>query len=141
MVYDYIFSPISLKIFKNKINELIEKKIFNNITSVLLMKQIFSKLNYIGYNPFHKGTLYLAEFIFLVYNNISYCENLRQKVYPILAQKHNKNLNNIKCSITSATNIMYCQCPQNLLKDFFNFCYDCKPTTKQVICTILNNLL
>lgn len=112
---------------------------------IVFSKFINNKLSdpYIYKYVYHtdNGTKYLSECIALIYNNYDNCENLTKSVYPIIAKKYHKTINNVKCNITSATNAMFYDCDENRLKEYFNFYTICKPKTKLVIYTILNKLI
>lgn len=67
-------------------------------------------------------------------------KNLSKNIYPLIAKKYNKSVNNIHTNIKQATKYMYRDCDSNILKNYFCFYDDVKPTEKQVIYTILNKL-
>lgn len=139
-IYDYI-SPSSkeMHIISSKINEIAEKKSLD-INNSKLVNKINCELEYIGYNLSYIGTKYLCESIALIYNNYDNSENLKKSIYPILAKKHNKTINNIKCNITKATNAMFYDCEESRLKKYFSFYSITQPKPKLVIYTILNKL-
>lgn len=66
--------------------------------------------------------------------------NLQKDIYPIIAKIFNKTPHNIKCNINNATESMYYNCDINVLKEYFYFTDDRKPTTKTVIYTVLNKI-
>ena len=77
---------------------------------------------------------------FYLYKNYEHYENLNNEIYPILAQKYNKTVNTIKCNIIKATDSMYYDCDETLLKNYFHFYTDYKPRPKLVIYTVLNKI-
>ena len=82
----------------------------------------------------------MSESIALIYRNHDYSENLNKNIYPVIAKKYNKTVNNVKCSITSATTSMFYDCDETRLKNYFNFYTVIKPKPKVVIHTILNKI-
>lgn len=138
-IYEYVSSSEDMSMIFLKINEIAKNKISQLNNSILLSK-INRELEYIGYNLSYVGTKYLAECIALIYNNYDSSENLNKNIYPIIAKKYHKTVNNIKCNITSATNAMFYECDENRFKEYFNFYTVCKPKPKVVIYTILNKI-
>lgn len=139
-IYKYVYHTEDISIIFSNITEIANNKIAQ-INSSILSNKINKELEYIGYNLSYNGTKYLSECIALIYNNYDNCENLTKSVYPIIAKKYHKTINNVKCNITSATNAMFYDCDENRLKEYFNFYTICKPKTKLVIYTILNKLI
>lgn len=138
-IYEYVPSTEDLSILFLKISEIAKNKVakFNN--SILLNK-INRELEYIGYNLSYIGTKYLSESIALIYNNYDSSENLNKNVYPIIAKKYHKTVNNVKCNIMTATNSMFYECDETRLKSYFNFYTISRPKPKLVIYTVLNKL-
>lgn len=99
------------------------------------------ELKKLNYNFSYNGTKYLAESIYQSYHMQDiYNINLNKDVYTIVAKKYNKSVNNIKCNITHATKWMYYDCDEKTLEEYYRFFYRKKPTVKEVIVAILNNL-
>lgn len=67
--------------------------------------------------------------------------NLQKDIYPIIASIYNTSVHNVKCNINNATEAMYYKCDATVLKEYFKFFDDNKPTTKTVIYTVLNKIL
>lgn len=137
-IFTYMPFPTTSSIIVSKLNELIQYKM-KNFSDLDLSIRINLELAYLGYNLSHNGTKYLSECISLMYYN-EYIENLTKDVYPIIARRHNKSINTVKCNITNATNSMFYECNKNRLKRYFQFYSVVKPSTKLVIDTILNHL-
>ena len=79
-----------------------------------------NELIYIGYNPAHKGTIFLLEIIKILINRNEiedYC--LKTDLYPILAKKYDKDIDLIKVDIFKATDNMYYNCDSNKLFEYF----------------------
>lgn len=138
-IYENFNSFKNISVILSEINELAKNKL-SHLNNSILLRKINRELDYIGYNLSHIGTKYLSECIALIYNNYNYGDNLNKTVYSIIAKKYHKNVNNIKCNITSATNSMFYECDENRLKNYFNFYTDCKQKPKLVIYTIINKL-
>lgn len=102
---------------------------------------IWNELKYLGYNPAYYGTKYLIDCIYYLYKNCNiYDDNSLTNVYPIISKKYNKPINNIKCNITRATSIMFCECEENKLKEYLGTCTIPKTGSRIIIQTILNKL-
>lgn len=130
-------------IFSNNENLLtnINKVLKLNINNKNDKKFIFEELKYLGYNPAYYGTKYLVECIYYIYKNYGiYDENSIAEVYPIIAKKYNKTVNNIKCNITRATSIMFCECEEEKLKEYLGMCTLPKTGSRVIIQTIINKL-
>lgn len=138
-IYEYVSSKENLSVLFLKINEIAKNKIAQLNNSILLNK-INRELEYIGYNLSYIGTKYLSECIALIYNNYDSSENLNKNIYPVIAKKYHKTVNNVKCNITSATNSMFYECDETRLKNYFNFYTTSRPKPKLVIYTVLNKL-
>lgn len=107
----------------------------------LKKNKVVKELEYIGYKFKYKGTHYLVDTIMQMYksqNNM--VDNLQTGIYPLIAEKYNKSIYNIKSSITKATDSMYYECDSKKLENYFKFAEDSKPTVKQVIFTIINKI-
>lgn len=103
--------------------------------------KIVKELEFIGYKFKYKGTHYLVDTILLMFlNQDSMVDNLQGNIYPLIAEKYNKTILNIKSSINKATECMYCECDSKKLEEYFNFSYDAKPTVKQVVFAVANKI-
>ena len=106
-----------------------------------LKNQILLTLQSLGYNLGHLGTLYLTQTIIEVIKlGDSSDYFLERDVYPIISKKHNKSISNIKSSIHKATSYAYIMQKGNAIKKFFHFCDNTKPTTKEIVITMINFL-
>lgn len=106
-----------------------------------LKLKIMQTLQYLGYSPKHQGTHYLSDAILEIHQSPDpLFFNLIKDVYPTIAKKYNKTVNNVKSSINKSTENMYYECDIEKLKNFFHFCCDTKPTVKTVIFAVLNIL-
>lgn len=107
-----------------------------------VLRKISDELTYIGYNSSHLGFQYIKECILEIYTTKDFelIHKLENTLYKRIASKHHKSPKNIKTNIIKATNYMYLESDMSLLKEYFHFSDDKKPTAKIVISTILNKL-
>lgn len=137
LIFDYIVKGTEVSRIAYRINRLIEYKDISNTR-----KKIINELEKIGYDINYKGTIYLIEAILNMYTSKDILlDNLQKDVYPIIAKMYNKTPHNIKCNINNATEAMYYKCESKVLKEYFNFFDDTKPSTKTVIYTVLNKII
>ncbi len=102
-------------------------------------KKIDLELEHLHYNNKLIGTKYIREALLLIASNESlHTKDLKNNVYKIIAKKYSKNVNNIKCNINNATEMMNCDCKKEVLMQYFrNYDYSMVVTPKQVIDEIL----
>ena len=140
IVYDYLIKPFSTDLLMKKINNLVKEK--NVIQKdVNLDKKILNELLKLGYNKTHLGTNYIKDCIKI--DLIKYhgeAENITKQIYPILSAKYKKPIFSIKNNIIKATDYMYNEGEMNKTMQYFKFDFDCKPTLKTVIKTVLENV-
>lgn len=99
---------------------------------------ILKELMYLGFNVRHNGTKYITESILILK---FYCKNSNLKdIYSIIARKHSTTSENIKSNILKSINYMYYEADFSKLETYFSLAEDIKPTPKQVILTVLNNV-
>lgn len=136
-IYASLYKPTNYGQIQTLISDIEREK---NIKDKVKNK-IKIELDKLYYNPSYNGTKYIFEAIYESYlrKNLD-CNNLKDSIYPILAIKHNTNVNNIHSNIKQATRSMFYDCPENILKDYFNFDEAKKPKEKLVITTILNKI-
>lgn len=123
-------------------------KLYNKIFSLshhtkqYIRQDIINELTYLGYNLKHLGSNYLLEAIIYIYNSNQdfLLDNLEKNIYSLLATKHKTTISNVKSNILKATNYMYVESDYSILKDYFCFKTDVRPTPKLIICQILNRL-
>lgn len=143
---NYIENPNNKYIFAKPTSLIrtLEKSIF--ITSTKDTKdntivKIAQELKYLSYNFSYIGTKYLIECIYHLYiKEQAYNDCSLKSIYTLLAKKHNKSENNIKCNIARATSIMFCECEEKKLKSYLGISSLPKTGVKLVIQTILNKL-
>ena len=103
--------------------------------------KIMTELQDLGYSTRHQGTYYLVDIISEVIKSPNFVDNNLQNIlYPLVAKKYGKSSYNIKSSVHKATECMYYECDVNKLQKYFRFCEDTKPTVKEVIFAVSNNV-
>ena len=136
LIYDYIIKGTNQNEVVARINRLVKSK---NILKK--KKEIINELAKIGYDVNYKGITYLvSSILYLHMNQEKWMDNLKRDVYPVIAKIYNTTPHNIKCNINNATESMYCKCASKVLREYFNFFDDTKPTVKMVIYTVLNKI-
>ncbi len=139
-VYKVIYRPIQIAQLIYAIRELSNCDISAN--QKLIKNKIFKELEKLQYNFSYVGTQYMAEAIYEIYSKkyIYSGGNLNKNVYPIIAQKHNTTVNNVKCNITSATKIMSEKCSKDIMENYL-FCENSnKPKVKEIMYKVINKL-
>lgn len=124
----------------NMIIEKNRKKSENEIKN-----KIESELKKIEYNFSYKGTEYLVETIYILYNikKENLCEheyNFELEIYPIVAKKYNTSVNTVKCNIRNATDKMYYDCDEKILKEYLRDFEFSKPGAKRIAFGVLAKL-
>lgn len=112
----------------------------NEPDTTSIRNKILNELQTIGFNIAHKGTHYLAESVVLMATTEKNNENLSKYIYPKVSEIFKKDLNNIKCNITSATEAACKNITDDILKNYFKLSAPIKPTTKMIIYTVLRRL-
>ena len=114
-IYASLYKPTNYGQIQTLISDIEREK---NIKDKVKNK-IKIELDELYYNPSYNGTKYIFEAIYESYlrKNLD-CNNLKDSIYPILAIKHNTNVNNIHGNIKQATKSMFYDCPEDILKDF-----------------------
>ncbi len=136
LVYDFVTKSNNIDILNKKINELLKYKDSNEIKNL-----ISKELNYLGYNPSHKGYQYLLETIYILNNLDNYFDdNLSKDIYPMVAKKFKTTPLNVKYNIRNATEAMCYYCKQSKLQQYLGIDFEEKPKVKAIIFTIENNI-
>lgn len=100
----------------------------------IIKRMVEEELKQICFGKKYLGFKYLTDVIVIVYFNRSKINSLIKNVYPIIAQKYNSKERSIKSAINRATEIMYYDCDEKVLKEFLKENYDLKkPKTKEII--------
>ena len=113
----------------------------NRISERLIKEKISNELSILGYNIKHLGSKYLIEVIYILYSAKDYYDNnLERDIYPIVAKKYGKSVNNIKCNIRNSTDNMYYSNKEEVIKKYLDAYYINSPQPKKVIFAILEKL-
>lgn len=109
------------------------------VEEVNIETKIENELKKLNYNFKYRGTKYLKYTIYILYkmNSDGNCD-LKSEVYPIVAQKYNSSVNNIKCDIRNATDKMYYDCEQKIVTKYVET--NLKPTPKMIIKAVLKRI-
>lgn len=137
LVNSIIYKGIGMDAIINKICNIINEMKFER-RKLDYRERITQELRKLRFNLSHKGTNYLIEAIEIINScrNQNFISNLEKNIYPIIAAKYKKSIYNIKSNILKAINYMYKECEIDVLKEYFCFDIDRKPTPKLIIFTI-----
>ncbi len=139
LVFDSFFYDEFLSKIVDSLKKLIDTKKDSENTANVRVK-IINELQNIGYNLSHNGTHYIAESVLLIAAFKYDSENLSKTVYPKVSQIYNKDLNNIKTNIITATDAAYKNMNKEIIKKYLKIPDNIKPTAKMVINTISKKL-
>lgn len=133
-----------IRTINNLVNIKITSKFFDskkdNFEDIIKGK-IKKELKYLGYNFYYKGTKYLVDAIYILYNIKDYYNKiLKRDIYPIISKKYNTSINNIKCNIRNATDIMFFDCNEHRLMEYLKECSLSKIGAKKVILAVLDHI-
>lgn len=81
----------------------------------------------------------ISEVIFQIYNLNSFDYDLQNKIYPIISQKYNKSITNIKSGIFNATANCYTYNRESL-EEYLNMKLIEKPKTKEIIEVVIQHI-
>ena len=102
---------------------------------------IMKQIELLRYNKSYRGTKYLIQSIKLIMENENMdLNNLKKDVYSVIATRNHTTIYNIKNNINKATEQMYYECNHEVLKEYFGFVEDIRPTSKTVIFTIISKI-
>ena len=139
-VYSYANKINGIEYVIDEIEKLIKIKKMDKF-QWKLKSYIIEELKKINYNFKYNGTRYLMESIMLIIKNEKFDDmNLKRDIFPIIAKNNNKSINNIKVNINNATEMMFYDCSQEKLNDYFGYKVMTKPKTKFVISTIVKKI-
>lgn len=136
----YVLDAIS----ENSILDVLQLNYFLNfkassIKPSNLKKLIYSELRSLNYNLSYNGTRYIIDIIIeLFYKNKVGSVNLEKEIYPILSKRYKKSIANIKSNISQANKIMYYDCKEEIIKEYFHS--PNKPKTKEIVYVILDKV-
>lgn len=143
----YVNSNDQIKKVVEEINVLIYSKQMLEIKSndrnkeKAMKEKIKKELLELGYNLLLIGSKYLLETIYILYTLDNYLsDNLEKDIYPIIAKKYGKTINNIKCNIRYATENMYYENDERKIRSYLKNESNKIPRIKEVIAVILNKI-
>lgn len=121
--------------------EYIIREIRETQSKNMIQKRIYSELENLQYNFSHIGTQYIKEAILEIYisKNCNHF-NLNKTIYPIIAQRHNTSVNNVKCNIAKATKNILIGARKEKEEKYFNNLNMINITAKEVIYKVLSKL-
>lgn len=106
-----------------------------------LIKKIEQELIFLNMEVLYNGVRYLIDAVYILYNLENYYDNnLEKDIYPIIAKKYHKTVNNIKSNINYTVNLIYAGCEEEKLLDYLEEYSICKPTPKKIIFSILEKI-
>ncbi len=121
--------------------ELYVKEKLTRSDETLVKSKIKYELDKLNYNFAYNGTKFIAEMIYEIYSHPEKgFENFNRDLYPIIAKRHDRSPNTIKCDVLQATRSMVLDCKEEIIMDYFNYACSAHPTVKEVITTILNKM-
>lgn len=140
-LFSYILKGNGYNHLLNELKLLIKSK--EDIINIQeLNKKIDKELKYLNYNFSYSGTKYLRESIIEIYKiKENFDGNLSKNIYPIIGKRYHKNPNTIYCNIKKATNAMFFDCNEQILKKFLNTTYFVRPKVNEIIMIILNKII
>lgn len=134
----YLEKPFEMKKLVSIVKEISTTK-EKGREELMIRQKITKELAFLQFNFTYMGTQYLIDTILTLFKRKNYYgDNLKNDIYPIIAEKYGKNINNIKCDILTATNNMYYDCESDKIHKYF-YTKE-KPKPKMIIYTILNKL-
>ena len=139
-VFTYSSKIDNIDSFIDKVRELSKEKQDISLKDSIKEK-ISSELEYLGFDFSYIGTKYLYDCIYECYlSDTLYNINFSKHIYPILAKKYNKSQVLIKANIFQAIGQMYRTIDKDKLSTYFGYSLLDKPTTKEIIFTILQKI-
>lgn len=115
-------------------------KLLTNENDIKIKNEINKELEFLRFNPFHKGTVYLCETIYQIYLSQNHTVKLEVDIYPIIAQKYNTTINSIKIAIFRASLNSYYECEEEKLSTYIGKKIVNKPTVLEIIKAILEHI-
>ena len=139
-VYKAFLKPVGLREVYECAEEAATEKAMRRDEQVI-KERINKQLDILSFNFSYNGTKFLSEVIYEIYTHKNkFYDNLSKDVYPIIAERHGKTVNTIKCDITQATKVMFYDCREEVIMKYFNYKYPVKPRVKELIFTVVNKI-
>ena len=106
-----------------------------------IIELIIEELSKLKFNFKYYGTRYLIDSIYKTYClNKVYNVNLSKEVFPELSKKYKKSIDTIHSNIKKSINIMYYDCEEEVLIEYFCYTVIKKPTVKEIVITVLEKI-
>lgn len=137
IIHKLLYKGLSMSELLIEINKLLNAK---KLSLNNLRQRITNEVTFLGYNISHKGTINIIDTIYYIYTHPAIYSSFKNEIYPIIAFHYKDSCHNVKCNMTRATEEMYCNCDLTILKKYFSYFDDIKPTVKTVVYTIINKL-
>lgn len=135
-IYNYIIKPINNKNILDTIIKYLHQKNVNN-----LKYKIYKELEKLHFKSSYNGTQYLIETIYeICIRECIWNVNLSKDIFPILSNKYNKSTNTIHSDIKKAISIMFFDCDENTLKQYFNYYELEKPKLKELVFKVIDHI-
>lgn len=113
-----------------------------NELKIIIKNKICDELRKLKYNFSYIGTRYFVEVIYILYAlNKKYNCNFKKEIYPLIEEKYENSVNNIKCSIAYATDKMFYDCDEDFLKEYIGEFYYSKPGPKTIAFAVIKRIL
>ena len=135
-IYNCIIKPINDKNILDTIIKYLHQKNVND-----LKYKIHKELEKLHFKNSYNGTQYLIETIYeICIRECIWNVNLSKDIFPILSNKYNKSTNTIHSNIKKAISIMFFDCDENTLKQYFNYYELEKPKLKELIFKVIDHI-
>lgn len=136
-VFSYFFKPLNFDEVLDSINKIVEETVYKE----KIRNSIEKELEKLNFNFTYKGTKYLIDCIYRLYLLDELKDDiLVKKIYQSIAKKYNKKVNTIYGNIKHSINVMYYECEEKVLKDYFKYNFIMKPKPREVLYTITRKI-
>lgn len=136
---EYIYAVLQKPYDKETLTEVI-KEISDEDNIFVLRQYINNELNKFNFNKNSNAYKYLEDTIYLILVQHKHNFELENEIYIEIAKMYSKkNEKIIKWAIEKLMNNMYINTRYEIVKDYFNFQEDKKPTTKLFIRKVVDN--
>lgn len=116
-------------------------KAVNESNREFVKNKIKDELIKLNYNFNYTGTDYLIETIYLLYSSKNYYNfSLETDVYPVISDRSGIPSRTIKSNIVNATDKMYYDCNEEILKRYIGKYQLVKPGPKQIVKSVLKRI-
>lgn len=135
-IFNYLKRPVEQSQILKSIRNYLKQKNNNN-----LKYKICKELDKLHFKFSYNGTQYLVETIYEICLRNYICDvNLSKDIFPILSNKYNKSINTIHSNIKKTISIMFYDCDESTLKEYFNYYELEKPKLKELIFKVIDHM-